>query len=110
MKKFRRVVFFKGYFQEFYTTLPIKVQNKFVWTFELIEDIERVPAKYLKHVSDGMYEIRVQSGSNIYRAFCFFDDDKLVVTINGFTKKSQKTPRKEIVRANQIRKEYEEEK
>ena len=78
-----------------------RLKDKIVWTFELIEELERVPETYLKHLenTEGLYEIRVQSGRDIFRIFCFFDEGKLVVTIDGFQKKSQKTPKKEIVKA-----------
>ena len=67
----------------------------------MIEELERIPETYLKHLqnTEGLYEIRVQSGRDIFRIFCFFDEGNLVVTINGFQKKSQKTPKKEIERA-----------
>jgi phage-related protein len=78
----------------------------------LIEDLQRVPETYLKHIENtqGLYEIRVQQGSNIFRVFCFFDEGKLVVLANGFQKKSQKTPKKEIEMALKIKSEYENEK
>ena len=60
--------------------------------------------------TDGLYEIRVQMGSDIYRIFCFFDQGQLVVIANGFQKKSQKTPRQEIELALKIKGEYENEK
>ena len=83
-----------------------------MWTFDLIEDLERVPETYLKHIENtgGLYEIRVQSGSDIFRFFCFFDKGQLVVLINGFQKKTQKTPKKEIALALKIKIEYENEK
>lgn len=109
MRKFRKVEFYKDYFESFYLNLDQKVRDKFIWTFDLIEDIEKVPGKYLKHIDDGIYEVRVKHGSNIYRAFGFFDGGKLVVVLNGFVKKSQKTPRNEIKLAKRIRKEYDNE-
>jgi phage-related protein len=60
--------------------------------------------------TDGLYEIRVQLGSDIYRIFCFFDQGQLVVLMNGFQKKTQKTPTKEIELALKIKAEYESEK
>lgn len=83
-----------------------------MWTFDLIEDLERVPEIYLKHIeeTDGLYEIRVQHGSDIFRIFCFFDKGQLVVIANGFQKKAQKTPRREIDVALKIKQEYESEK
>lgn len=70
------------------------------------------PPDYLKHIegTDGLYEIRVQVGNNIFRIFCFFDEGKLVVVTNGFQKKAQKTPGAEIKRALKIKQAYDNEK
>ena len=75
----------------------------------MIEELERVPETYLKHLTgtDGLYEIRVKYSSDIYRIFCFFDKGKLIVLANGFQKKTQKTPKKEIKMALKIKDEYE---
>jgi phage-related protein len=92
---------------------PIKkVKAKIVWTFDLIEYLQRVPETYLKHIenTNGLYEIRVQLGSDIFRIFCFFDQGQLVILANGFQKKTQKTPKKEIEMALKIKAEYENEK
>ena len=77
-----------------------------------MEDLQRVPEIYLKHIenTDGLYEIRVQQGSDIFRIFCFFDQGQLVVLANGFQKKTQKTPKKDIESALKIKSEYESEK
>ncbi|RAJ20662.1 phage derived Gp49-like protein DUF891 [Gelidibacter algens] len=58
----------------------------------------------------GLFEARIKLGSNIWRVFCFFDKGKLVILLNGFTKKTQKTPQKEIDKAVRLMKEYYEEK
>jgi len=110
--KIRELFFYKDHFKVFYAKQAAKVQRKILWTLQIIEELERIPEIYFKHIecSDGLYEIRVQMGSNIFRIFCFFDDDNLVVVGNGFQKKSQKTPPEEIERANRIKKEYYEEK
>ncbi|WP_370583277.1 type II toxin-antitoxin system RelE/ParE family toxin [Pontibacter sp. FD36] len=88
------------------------MRDKIIWTLDLIEELERIPETYLKHLenTDGLFEIRVQQGSDIFRIFCFFDEGKLVVLANGFQKKTQKTPKKEIERALKIKAEYESEK
>ncbi len=108
MKKKRELYFFKDYFEKFYDTLTLKVQKKILWTFRILEELERIPEVYMKYLKNtsGIYEIRVQVGSNIYRIFCFFDKDNLVVIGHGFKKKSQKTRKQEIERAEQIKKEY----
>ena len=89
-----------------------KVKAKIVWTFDLIEELERVPETYLKHIenTDSLYEIRIQMATDIFRIFCFFDHGKLVVLANGFQKKTQKTQKKEIKMALKIKADYESEK
>ena len=111
-QKIRTIFLYQDYFQDFYVKQKQKVKDKILWTFRLIETIEQVPEDYLKHLSgtDGLYEIRVQQGSDIYRIFCFFDEGKLVVLANGFQKKTQKTPKSEIDKAVKIKSDYEKEK
>jgi phage-related protein len=111
-QKYRTITFYKDYFQTFFAKQNKKVKAKIVWTFDLVGDLEKVPETYLKHIenTDGLYEIRVQLGSDIFRIFCFFDKGQLVVLANGFQKKTQKTPRKEIEIALKIKAEYENEK
>lgn len=108
MTKNRELYFFKDYFERFYDEQTEKVQRKILWTLKIIEEIDRIPEVYLKHLKNtsGLYAIRVQVGSNIYRIFCFFDIDNLVVIGHGFQKKSQKTPKQEIAKAEQIKQEY----
>jgi phage-related protein len=88
------------------------VQNKIIWTLDLIEELRRIPETYLKSIedTDGLYAIRVQVGSDIFRIFCFFDQGQLVVLANGYQKKSQKVPKKEIEKALKIKNQYESEK
>jgi len=88
------------------------VQDKIYKVIEIIETYERVPSNYLKHLkgADGLYEARIQLASNIWRVFCFFDEGKLVILLNGFSKKSQKTPQKEIDKAVRLMKMYYDEK
>ena len=108
-QKHRNITFYKNYFQDFFDKQNDKVKAKIVWTFELLEELQRVPETYLKHIENtfGLYEIRVQLGSDIFRIFCFFDQGQLVVLANGFQKKTQKTPKKEIEMAIKIKEEYE---
>jgi len=86
--------------------LDKKVKEKVDYVLQIIISVERVSTKFFKHLEDGIYEIRVEWGSNIYRIFTFFDDGKLVILLHGFQKKTQKTPRKEIERAKQLRRDY----
>jgi phage-related protein len=111
-QKHRNITFYKNYFQDFFSKQNKKVKAKIVWTFDLVEDLQRVPETYLKHIenTDGLYEIRVQLASDKFRILCFFDQGQLVVLANGFQKKTQKTPKKEIEIALKIKAEYENEK
>ncbi len=108
----RNIFYYKSYYLDFYSTLNTEVKKKFNWTLQLISVIELVPEKYFSHMtgSSGLFEIRVEVGSNIYRVFSFFDEGSLVVLINGFIKKTQKTPRSEIELAERIKKQYFDEK
>ena len=110
--KIRTVLFYKTYFSDFYARQRLKVRDKILWTFRVIEYVQLVPEEYLKHLegTDGLYEIRIKQGSDIFRIFCFFDADRLVVLANGYQKKTQRTPRVEIEKALRIKKEYEQEK
>ena len=111
--KVRTIYFYKSYFMDFMSSLnKAKVKEKVFYVLRMIETVQRVPTDYLKHIegTDGLYEIRVKSGSDIYRIFCFFDEGKLIVVANGFQKKTQKTPKGEINRALKIKSEYESEK
>jgi phage-related protein len=107
-KKVRSVVQYENHFSEFLKKQPVKVQNKIFKIIEAIETLERVPSNYLKFISgtNGLYEARIQLASNIWRVFCFFDNDKLVILLNGFAKKDQKTPKNERIKAEKLMQQY----
>jgi phage-related protein len=104
----RQIIFHGDYFIDFYKEQDIKVKQKIQYVLELIKQVDRVPEKFLSPLKGylGLYEIRVEYQSNIYRVFCCFDKGKLVVLFNGFQKKTQKTPVHEIEKAMRIKKEY----
>jgi len=112
MEKVREVIAYKNHFEDFLRAQPIKVQDKIYKVLEIIETYERVPSNYLKAIigTKGLYEARIKLGSNIWRVFCFFDKGKLVILLNGFTKKTQKTPKKEINKAINLMNSYYEDK
>ena len=112
MEKIRQVIAYKNYFEDFLLAQPVKVQDKIYKIIEAIETLERIPANYLKFIqgTKGLYEARIQLGSDIWRVFCFFDQGKLVILLNGFVKKTQKTPRKEIDKALVLMNSYYKEK
>jgi phage-related protein len=94
--------------QEFLDSLSGKVAQKVLWTLNLLEDLEIIPSIYFKKLTgtEGIWECRIQYGSNIYRIFCFFDSHSVVVLTHGLVKKSQKTPQREIDKAESYRKDF----
>lgn len=104
----REIIPFENHFWDFYDKLNPKVQKKFDWTISLIERTRIVPKQYFDHITgtDGLWEIRVKVGSDIFRVFSFFDDGNLIILINGFQKKTQKTPKKQIKKAEKLKKRY----
>jgi phage-related protein len=111
MQKIRQVILYKHYFREFFDAQRPKIQDKIMWTLKLKEEYHQVPSDYLKYMvgTIGLYEIRIHFGSDIFRIFCFFDRGNLIVLMNGFQKKTQKTPQKEIEKAIKIKQAYENE-
>jgi phage-related protein len=94
--------------QEFLDSLSGKVAQKVLWTLSLLEDLEIVPAIYFKKLTgtEGIWECRIKYGSNIYRIFCFFNSHSVVILTHGLVKKSQKTPQREIDKAESYRKDF----
>ena len=104
----REIIFYENHFIEFYQVQNDKVKDKIKYVLELIKQVDKVPEKFLKHLTgtSGLYEVRIEYQSNIYRIFCCFDKGKLIVLFNGFHKKTQKTPTNEIEKAKKLMEEY----
>lgn len=112
MERVRQIIYYKKYFFDFFNQLATKVKEKIDHVLFVVTVAERVPMKFFQHLegTDGLYEIRVEFQSNIFRIFCCFDEGQVIVLFNGFQKKSQKTPKGEIERALKIKTEYFDEK
>ena len=108
MEKIREIVAYMDYFEDFLTKQPVKIQDKIFKILEAIETLERIPTNYLKFIvgTNGLYEARIQLATDIWRIFCFFDNERLVILLNGFQKKTQKTPKSEIEKAITLMNEY----
>ena len=104
----RQLKTYGNYFLDFYKSLDEKIQEKIDWVFEIVKTADHIPKKFFDHLtgSNGLFEIRIEFESNIYRVLCFFDKGNLVILINSFQKKTQKTPPKEIVLAEKLKKQY----
>lgn len=104
----RKIIFFENHFLGFYQKQNQKVKRKIQYVFEIIKLVNQVPQKFLKHLAgtDGLYEIRIEYQSNIYRIFCCFDNGKLIVLFNGFHKKTQKASKSELEKALRLMNKY----
>jgi phage-related protein len=104
----REIKFHENHFMEFYLKQDEKVKEKIKYVLELIKQVDKVPEKFLKHLTgtDGLYEVRIEYQSNTYRIFCCFDKGNLVILFSGFRKKTQKTPNNELEKAEKLKNEY----
>lgn len=102
----RKIVTFGGYFEAFIAKLPERVVQKIDYGLVLLKTMDRLPAKHMKYLEEGLFELRTEFDGNIYRTFFIFDGNQLVVLFNGFHKKGQKTPKTENEKAKRIKKEY----
>lgn len=95
---------------EFINSISEAEARKVFYVLDLLKMQERLSEKFVKHLGDGIYELRAEHGGNIFRVFFIFDDGNIVLLFNGFQKKTQKTPRQEISKAKRLRDEYNAEK
>jgi phage-related protein len=102
----RTISTYGKHFIDFYSELDEEVQAKIDYVFELVKSLDVIPTRFFKHLDDGLFEIRVEFESNIYRIFCCFDAGHLVILLNAFQKKTQKTPKQELKLAKELKKQY----
>ena len=102
----RKIITYGGYFEAFMKTLSAKEQRKVDYVVSLLASQNRLPTKFIKHIDDELYELRVMWENSIYRVFFIFDEGNVVVLFSGFQKKTQKTPQSEIDKAIRIKEAY----
>ena len=102
----RKIFFYKNYFRDFYQSIGDGAQRKMDYVLDMLKTQQRLNQKFIKHIRDGVYELRAQHAGNIYRAFFIFDGNNIVMLFNGFQKKTQKTPQSEIEKAIKLKNEY----
>ena len=104
----REIGFYENHFIDFYLKQTLVVRKKIDWTLLLLRNNRIVPDKFLKNLTNtnGLWEVRVSAGNGIFRFFCFFDKGNLIILLSGFQKKTQKTPKKEIKKAERLKEEY----
>lgn len=104
----RKIRTYGGYFEAFMDTLTEDQRKKINYGILLLKTVSRLPVKFVRHIEEGIYELRTEYEGNTFRTFFIFDEGNVVVLFNGFQKKSQKTPKGEIEKAKQIKKAYDE--
>jgi phage-related protein len=102
----RKIIAYKNYYKNFMESLSVGERRKVHYVLDLLASQDRISKKFVGHIRDGLYELRAEYEGNIYRIFFIFDGNEIVVLFNGFQKKTQKTPEREIKKALKIKKEY----
>lgn len=102
----RKIIAYKNYFNIFFAELDGATQDKVLYVLMLLRTQDRLPTKFIKAIRDGLFEVRIEYNSSIYRIFFVFDGNRIVVLFNGFRKKTQKTPTNEIMKALKLKEEY----
>ena len=102
----REIIAYGSYYDEFMASLSVDVKKKIHYALDILSSQNRISKKFVKHIRDGIYELRTEYEGNIYRNFFIFDEGRIVVLFNGFQKKTQETPESEIQKAIKIRTEY----
>ncbi len=104
MDKKRKLIYFKNYFWNFFNSQTEKIKDKIDYVLFLVTVADRIPKKFFEQMTgyDGLFVIRIELESNIFRIFCCFYEGNLIVLFNGSQKKTQKTPKKKIEKAFQI--------
>ena len=93
--------------EEFINSLDIAMKAKTLRTISLLKDYgNELREPYSKSLGDGIFELRTQVKNDITRVLYFFIVGKNIILTNGFVKKTQKTPQKEIDLAKKYRKNY----
>jgi len=106
MREERKIKVYGRHFIDFYERLDEGAKDKIDYVLDMLKTQERVHVKFVKHIREGIFEIRAEHCGSIYRVFFIFDNGNIVVLFNGFQKKSQKTPEKEIRQAIKLKEEY----
>ena len=86
----RKIIAYGHYYKEFLATLTEKEIQKVKYVLSLLETDDRVPVKFIKSIRDGLYELRIEYNSNIYRIFFIFDEGKLWFYLTVFKRKPKR--------------------
>ena len=106
----KKIIAFKRYYSDFMEKLSELERTKILRALLLFETEDKIPYHYIKYLRDDIYEFRVNYGNNEFRLLFIYDGDTIVVLLNCFKKKTQKTPNSEIEKAIRLKEEYYEQK
>ena len=110
MKQERTISAYGTYFSDFIDSLKEEEARKVFYVIDMLKTQERVSSKFVSYIREEIYELRAEHNGNIFRVFFIFDKGNVVILFNGFQKKTQKTPKREIDMAIKLKKEYYEDK
>lgn len=93
---------------EFLRSMPAQARDKMNYNIRRIQKGERNNELFKKLEGSNIWEFRALYNKVAYRLFAFWDtrNETLVIATHGIVKKTQKTPSKEIAKAEAIRTEY----
>ena len=94
----RKVIAYENYYKDFFDTLDKGTQEKVLYGLLLLKTQDKLPAKYVKFLKDGLYELRIEWQGNIYRIFFCYDEGRIVILFNGFQRKRRKLPIEKLIK------------
>ena len=94
--------------RNFLHSLPAQATKKILYNIDRVAGGEKNIELFKKLESSDIWEFRTLYNKTAYRLFAFWDNDEdtLVIATHGIVKKTQKTPKKEIAKAEEIRRQY----
>lgn len=102
----KKIYAFRSYFDDFRNSLNEVERKKIMRALLLLESEDKVPHHYIKYLKEGVFELRVNYGHSEFRIFHIYDGNVVVILLNAFRKKSQKTPSHELDKAIRLKNEY----
>jgi len=100
----RKIDTYKNYFWDFIASLDDNAVKKIYYSLDILKTQKRISKKFVEHLREGIYELKAEYESNIYRVFFCFDEGNIVILFTGFQKKTTKTPKIEIEKAILLKK------
>mgnify|MGYP000059474450 FL=1 len=78
----RKIIAYENYYKDFFDALDKGTQEKVLYGLLLLKTQDGLPAKYVKFLKEGLYELRIEWQGNIYRIFFCYDKEHIVILFN----------------------------